>query len=125
MPTGAATADQTLDVTFRAWDEDLDGLAVQLWANDLTATEDVPLGAPTGGGQRTLAIDTGTLASKHRFEIYAVLDDGYFDDPMQNRTRVTLLPDVYVDHGPRGTAPTVKLLAPNGGDTLIGTAQIT
>jgi hypothetical protein len=98
---------------------------VQLWANDLSAAEDVALGAQTGGGQRTLAIDTGTLASKHRFEIYAILDDGFSDDPTQNRVRVTLMPDVLVDHGIRGTAPTVKLVAPNGGDTLIGTVPIT
>lgn len=124
-PEGAAMADQSLDVTFRAWDADLDGLVVQLWASDLTSANDIPLGAQSGGGQRSLSIDTGTLASKHRFEIYAVLDDGFFDDPTQNRTRVTLIPDVLVDHGLRGTAPTVKLVAPNGGDTLIGTVPVT
>lgn len=124
-PTGTPTADETLDVTFRAWDEDIDGLVVQLWANDLTTPDDVPLALPTGGGRRTLAVDTGTLASRHHFEIYAVLDDGYSDDPTQNRTRVTLVSDVLVDHGVRGTAPTVKLVVPNGGDTLIGAVPIT
>ena len=124
-PTDAATADQTLDTTFRAWDTDLDGLVVQLWARDLDAGDDAPLGAPTGGGRRSVTIDTGTLASKHHFEIYAVLDDGYFDDPAQNKTSVTLIPDVLVDHGARGTAPVVHLVAPNGGDTLVGTVPIT
>lgn len=124
-PTGATTADQSLTTTFRAWDDDLDGLVVQLWARDLTASDDVPLGAETGAGLRELAIDTGTLASNHDFEIYAVLDDGFSDDPAQNKTRVTLMPEVRIDHGARGTAPTVRLIAPNGGDTLIGMATIT
>ena len=124
-PLGATTADQTLDTTFHAWDDDLDGLFVQMWARDLAAGEDIPLGAQTGAGVRQLAIDTGTLASKRTFEIYAVLDDGFADDPAQNKTRVTLIPDVYVDHGIRGTAPTVRLVTPNGGDTLIGTIPVT
>jgi hypothetical protein len=124
-PTTATTADQSLDTTFRSFDADRDGLFVQLWAHDIATDEDLPLGAQTGGGLRTLAIDTGTLASRHDFEIYAVLDDGFFDDPAQNKTRVTLIPTVRVDHGARGTAPTVRLVTPNGGDTLIGSAQIT
>jgi hypothetical protein len=124
-PTDATTADQTLATRFRAWDADLDGLVVQLWARDVTANEDLPLGAQTGGGLRELSIDTGTLASKHTFEIYAVLDDGYADDPAQNKTRATLIPSVLVDHGARGTAPSVRLVAPNGGDTLVGSAPIT
>jgi len=124
-PLGATTADQTLDMTFRAWDADLDGLFVQLWAHDIANNEDIPLGMQTGGGEHDLAIDTGTLASKRDFEIYAVLDDGYFDDPEQNKVRTPLLPNVYVDHGIRGTAPTVKLITPNGGDTLFGSVSIT
>jgi hypothetical protein len=35
-----------------------------------------------------------------------------------------LIPSLVVDHGARGTAPRVALLAPNGGETLIGTATI-
>ena len=125
-PAGVTTADQTLDLTIRAWDDDRDGLVVQLWAHDLATSEaeDVPLGAAVGGGPRTVSIDTGALASKHDFEIYAMLDDGFSDDPAQNRTRVTLIPRLAVDHGVRGTAPTVTLVAPNGGDTLIGSADI-
>lgn len=122
-PLGTATADQSLDLVFRTWDDDLDGLAVQLWARDLAGGE-IPLGARTGGGLRSLTIDTGTLASKHAFELYAVVDDGFSDDPDLNKHEVILLPDVFVDHGARGTAPTVRLLQPDGGDTKIGALQI-
>lgn len=126
-PTEVTTADQTLDVRFRAWDADLDGLVVQLFAHDLTtpAAQDAPLGDAVGGGERALTIDAGALASKHRFEIYAELDDGYFDTPVENKHRVTLIPDLAVDHGARGTAPTVTLNTPNGGEALPGSAQIT
>jgi mono/diheme cytochrome c family protein len=126
-PTDAATADQVLEVTFRAWDADLDGLTVQLWAHDLAANaaQDVPLGSSTGAGERSVTIDTGALASKHQFEIYAILDDGFSDDPEENRAKATLLPRLAVDHGARGTAPTVKLLAPNGGEALVGQADVT
>jgi mono/diheme cytochrome c family protein len=126
-PAQVTTADQSIDLSFRAWDDDLDGLVVQLWAHDLAATSrdlDVPLAAPTGAGSRVLTADTGTLASRHDFEIYAVLDDGFSDDPEQNRTIVTLIPALTVDHGARGTAPTVRLDAPNGGETLIGSTTI-
>ncbi len=124
-PGLTAAADASLEVTIRTWDVDLDGLVVQLWAHDQTANDDIPLGAPIGGGLRTSVLDTGTLASRHRFEIYAVLDDGFDDEPTNNRSRWTIMPDVLVDHGTRGTAPTVKLVTPNGGDTLIGTVPVT
>ncbi|MBA3459196.1 MAG: hypothetical protein H0T46_04490 [Deltaproteobacteria bacterium] len=126
-PTDATIADQSLDLTFRAKDADLDGLVVQLWAHDLATgpDQDVPLGPPTGAGDRTLSVDTGALASKHQFEIYAVLDDGFSDKPEENRTRVSLISQLAVDHGARGTAPTVKLTAPNGGETLFGMVPVT
>jgi cytochrome c553 len=127
-PQGATTADQSLDLSIRSWDPDLDGLVVQLWAHDLATTgadQDLPLGAPVGGGLRAATVDTGQLASKHGFEIYANLDDGFADDPTQNQTRATVIPSLAVDHGARGTAPTVKLVAPNGGEALIGTTTIT
>lgn len=126
-PTDATTADQALDITFRTMDVDLDGLVVQLWAHDAATgpDQDVPLGAATGAGERTLDVDTGALASKHEFEIYAVLDDGFSDNPEQNRTRVSLISRLAVDHGARGTAPAVKLTTPNGGETLIGTVPVT
>ncbi|NVB84163.1 MAG: hypothetical protein HOV81_37655 [Kofleriaceae bacterium] len=124
-PTDVPTADQSIDTTFRSWDDDLDGLVVQLWAHDLMTDEDLPLGMQVGGGLRSVAIDSGTLASKHDFEIYAILDDGYADDPTQNKTRATLIPRVSIDHGARGTAPSVTLVAPNDGGTLIGAVPIT
>jgi hypothetical protein len=124
-PATAAMADQSLDVSFESKDADLDGLAVQLWAHDVAGGDDLPLGAQTGGGLHSLTLDTGTLASKHDFEIYAVLDDGFFDDPAMNKTRTTLIPSLHIDHGAKGTAPTVLLVTPNGGDTLIGSTTIT
>ncbi|HWO23558.1 MAG TPA: hypothetical protein VNO30_32680 [Kofleriaceae bacterium] len=126
VPVDATTADQALDVTLRAWDDDGDGLIVQLWAHDLAGSEseDLPLGAPIGGGLHELSLDTGVLASQRDFEIYAILDDGFADDPAQNRTRRTVIPRLTVDHGARGTAPRVTLVAPNGGETLIGSAAI-
>lgn len=125
-PTDATTADQAIDVTFRAWDPDLDGLVVQLWAHDLAtgAEEDVPLGGSFGAGERTVSLDTGALASRHQFEIYALVDDGFSDSPEENRARRTLILRLAVDHGARGTAPTVKLTKPNGGETLVGEADV-
>jgi hypothetical protein len=35
-----------------------------------------------------------------------------------------VIPQIAIDHGARGTAPRVSLVAPNGGETLIGTATI-
>ncbi|HSK03964.1 MAG TPA: hypothetical protein VK932_22075 [Kofleriaceae bacterium] len=126
-PADPTTADQALDASIRAWDDDGDGLVVQLWAHDVAETSDagdVPLGPAIGGGLHAIALDTGTLASKHDFEIYAILDDGFTDDPERNRTHATLIPRLAVDHGARGTAPRVTLVAPNGGETLFGTAMI-
>jgi hypothetical protein len=125
-PTGdTPTADQAIDTTFRTWDDDLDGLAVQLWARDAGTSERIELGAQTGGGERSLSIDAGTLAHMHTFQIYAVIDDGFSDDPVVNKmNEVPLIPSVYIDHGERGTAPTVKLLMPNDGGTQIGMMTI-
>jgi mono/diheme cytochrome c family protein len=126
-PLDATTADQQLDVKLRTWDADLDGLAVQLWYRDLTdpGAGERPIGALVGGGDRTFALDTGTLASTHTFALYAVLDDGYDDDPANNRTEVPVIPELRIDHGAHGTAPVVQLVSPNGGETLIDTATIT
>jgi hypothetical protein len=123
-PTGVATADQTIDTTFRSWDDDLDGLVVGLWARE--GTESVSLGVPVGGGVRSLSIDAGTLTSKATYEVYAIVDDGYDNDPAVNKANeIVLIPAVYVDHGLRGTAPRVVLKTPNGGDTIVGATTIT
>jgi len=127
-PTDITSADQSLDLTVRSWDDDLDGLVVRLWAHDLATVgedADIHLGSSIGGGNRDVTVDTGQLASKHMFEVYAILDDGFFDDPTQNRTHATVIPSLDLDHGARGTAPTVTVVAPNGGETLIGSAPIT
>jgi hypothetical protein len=124
-PLGATTADQTIDTTFRSWDDDLDGLVVGLWARDPNG-ESVTLGAPVGGGTRSVTVDSGTLTSKSTYEIYAIVDDGYDDDPAINKqNEVVLIPEIFVDHGLRGTAPRVVLKTPNGGDTIIGATTIT
>lgn len=122
-----ATVDQSLDLTIRTWDDDGDALWVDVWAHDRAAPDastDKLLVARLGGGLRSVAIDTGTLASKHDFDLYAIVDDGFSDTPEENRTRVHLLDALRVDHGARGTAPTVTLLQPNGGETILGTTTI-
>lgn len=125
----ATTVDQTFATTVRAWDDDADGLIVQLWAHDTAGgLPDVPLGAPLGAGMHAIEVDTGQLASKRSIEIFALLDDGFadwgLDGQNPNQTRRTLVDALYVDHGARGSAPTVTLLTPNGPDTLIGTTTI-
>lgn len=121
-----AMVDQELDLSYRAWDDDLDGLVVQLIARDLATDIAWKVGTPTGAGIRTLAADTGTLPSKHTFELLAIVDDGFSDDPAVNQQNIVpLLGELYVDHGAKGTAPTVVLEMPNGGDTLVGATTIT
>ncbi len=123
----SVTADQTLELTLRSWDDDGDGLRLELWVHDQAdagSDADVQLVGNLGGGTRTISLDTGTLASLHDFELYAIVDDGYWDDPADNRLRRTLISDLHVDHGARGTAPTVKLLEPNGGESIVGDVTI-
>lgn len=125
-PTDAmVTVDQQLDLSFRANDADGDGLVVAIGARPM-GSQDRPnvLFSGLGGGLRSVTVDTGLLASQQHFEILALVDDGFSDNPADNETDVVLLPDVLVDHGARGTAPTVQLIQPNGGDTLIGTTTI-
>jgi len=118
--------DQELVLSYRAWDDELDGLVVQLFAYDYDTGVEWPLGKPTGAGLRSLAADTGTLPSKHSFAMRAIVDDGYFDVPASNRENViTLIDSFFVDHGLRGTAPTVVIESPNGGESLLQEATIT
>lgn len=127
-PAEVSAVDQELTLSLRAWDDDRDGLIVELWAHELGASGDagdLPVSPRFGAGQRELTIDTGSLASKRSYQLYAILDDGHADDPAQNRTRADVVPEVFVDHGLRGTAPLVRLLTPNGGETLIGSTTIT
>ena len=122
-----ATVDQSVDLALRSWDDDGDALWLEVWAHDRAdpdARNDKLLAARVGGGLRSLAVDTGTLASTHDFELYAIVDDGFSDRPEENRTRIRLLQALRVDHGARGTAPTVALLQPNGGGTILGPTTI-
>ncbi|MDH3645122.1 MAG: hypothetical protein OES38_23675, partial [Gammaproteobacteria bacterium] len=124
-PTDAAlTVDQTLSLSYRAWDDDGDGLSVAIGVREKGMSGGDLLVSALGGGTRSVEIDTGQLASLRTFEVFAVVDDGFSDNPAHNQTEVVLLSEVFVDHGALGTAPTVVLLTPNGGATVIGAATI-
>ena len=116
--------DQSIALTVVATDPDGDGLNLMLGVRDLASGDTYPVSARVGGGLRTLAVDTGQLASGHDVEVYAIVDDGFADDPAQNQHEVTLIESLRIDHGVRGTAPTVRLLEPNGGETILGETTI-
>jgi hypothetical protein len=59
-----------------------------------------------------------------RFALLVRADDGYFDRPADNQRELSLIEELAVDHGERGTAPTVTVLDPNGGGTVIGSTTI-
>jgi cytochrome c553 len=117
------TVDQSLALTLRSWDEDGDGLAVLVGLREPGSAAALTR-LTTGAGIRDVTLDTGALPSGKTYELFAVLDDGFFDDPVANAHEVVLMPSVAVDHGTRGTAPAVQLIRPNGGETLIGSAEI-
>lgn len=118
------SVDQTLDLKVRSWDDDGDGLWVQLFAREVGQANELPLAKRFGQGIRSVTADTGVLPSGRTFEVFAALDDGFSDEPWQNRVDVTLIPALAVDHGAKGTAPLVQLVQPNGGNTLLGTITI-
>ncbi len=115
--------DQSLEVQVRSWDQDGDGLWTQVAAREVGATEETVLGPRLGGGLRTTVLDTGVLASGRTFQLLALVDDGFSDDPAANRTPV-VLGELTVDHGAAGTAPSVTLLRPNLPQPLFGTTEI-
>src|SRR6185295_8671156 len=119
-----ASVDQSLDLKMRSWDDDGDGLWVQLFAREVGQTNEFPLAKRFGQGIRSVTADTGVLPSGRTFEVFAALDDGFSDEPWQNRVDVTLIAALVVDHGSKGTAPLVQLLEPNGGKTLLGTTTV-
>ncbi|HZA50964.1 MAG TPA: hypothetical protein VE549_09495 [Myxococcaceae bacterium] len=119
----SVTVDQTLEIRIRSWDLDSDGLAVRVGLREV-GTQQGNVLITTGGGLRDVTLDTAPLASGRTYEVYAVLDDGYSDDPTANAREVVVLPNVVVDHGTQGSAPTVRLLAPNGGQALPASAEI-
>jgi len=118
------SVDQSLDLQVRSWDDDGDGLWVQLFAREVGQVNELPLVQRFGQGIRSVTADTGVLPSGRTYEVFAALDDGFSDEPWQNRVDVTLIPALAVDHGSKGTAPLVQLLQPNGGKTLLGTVTI-
>ncbi len=122
--TPPAMVDQSIELTLGTSDPDGDGLIVAVGVRDLTSADTYPIQGGLGGGLRAVSVDTGQLASGHDFEVYALVDDGFADDPAQNVHELTLIPSVRVDHGARGTAPTVRLLEPNGGQTVLGGTTI-
>jgi mono/diheme cytochrome c family protein len=119
-----AQVDQSLALTVTSADADDDGLLMAIEARDLASGEVATMASGLGAGTYELALDTGQLASGRDVELLAIVDDGYDDDPARNRHEITLVPTLRVDHGARGTAPSVRLLEPNGGATLIGDATI-
>jgi len=118
------SVDQTLDLKVRSWDDDRDGLWVQLFAREVGQANEFPLVKRFGQGTRSVTADTGVLPSGRTFEVFAALDDGFSDEPWQNRVDVILLPSLLVDHGAKGAAPLVQLVQPNGGNALLGTVTI-
>jgi hypothetical protein len=120
-----SSVDQSLDLAVRSWDGDGDGLWVQLYAREVGQVTEFPLGDRFGQGRRSATLDTGVLRSGRTYELFAALDDGFSDDPAQNRADVTLIPALLVDHGSKGAAPRVHLVEPNGGTTLLGDVTIT
>lgn len=121
----SVTADQELALRFRSFDDDDDGLIVEVGYRNLDASNEVIVFSSLASGETDVSVDTGQLLSLGHFEIFVRLDDGYSDEPSENRYDVVLIEDLLVDHGQRGTAPTVTVLTPNGGDTLLGPTSIT
>ena len=119
-----AQVDQGVTLSFTAADADRDGLAVAIELRDLSSGDVTPVIAGLGAGRHDLSLDTGQLASGIDVAVVATADDGYADDPAANRHEIVLVSSVRVDHGARGTAPTVRVLEPNGGATLIGQTTI-
>ncbi len=120
-----SSIDQELSLQFTSVDEDQDGLIVALGYRPAGSNEfPVLVLKNLPAGMTTTSMDAGLLASNQRVDIIAILDDGFSDDPAQNKTNVLLLGDLLVDHGDRGAAPTVLLNSPNGGATILGETEI-
>lgn len=119
-----AQVDQELAVTIATADADGDGLVVSLAARDLTTGEMWVVPVVLGGGTHDVTVDTGQMASTHDYELSVVVDDGFSDNPDENQHSIVVVPSVRVDHGARGTAPTVRVLEPNGGQAIIGETTI-
>lgn len=115
--------DQTLALSIRSWDADGDGLVVRIGAREVGSQLSETV-ITTGGGLRAVTLDTSSLTSGRTYEVFAVLDDGYADDPAANAKVVVVVPSVLVDHGARGSPPTVRLEQPSNGGALSGTVPV-
>lgn len=105
-PTGASpTVDQRLDLALRTWDDDGDGLTVAVGVRPQGESGGELLATGLGEGLRELTLDTGQLTSQQRYEVFAIVDDGFSDDPADNQHEIVLLPDILVDHGALRPAP--------------------
>ena len=120
-----ATVDQTAHLALVTSDADGDGLVVAVAARDVATDALTVLATGLPGGMVALDLDTGQLASTHRYDIVALVDDGWSDDPAMNGHAVAVATDVLVDHGARGTAPAITVIAPNGGETIFTDTTIT
>ena len=120
-----ATVDQTAHLAMVTSDADGDGLVVAVAARDVATDALTVLATGLPGGLVELDLDTGQLASTHRYDIVALVDDGWSDDPAMNGHAVAVATDVLVDHGARGTAPAITVIAPNGGETIFTDTTIT
>ena len=103
------SVDRELALAMRSFDGDGDGLIVELGYRVAASSDElimIPLTSEQRlGGLLELTVDTAQFASGTSFDIVAVLDDGFFEDPAQNKTELVLLSNLLVDHGERGAAP--------------------
>ena len=112
--TAPDSADQELTIRFRVSDADGDGVISALGWRESDGGGPLTVVAQDLRGIPEFTIDTGVMQDQTRFDIVAILDDGFGATPAENRTSAPILSDLLMDHGTRGTAPTVTLLAPTG-----------
>jgi hypothetical protein len=122
--TAPPQVDQSLAFTLTSADLDGDALVVTVGVRDVASGDVWMVAGGLGGGRRDVTVDTGQLASGHDVAVFALVDDGFADDPAANQHEVMLIPNLRVDHGARGTAPTVRVLEPNGGQAILGETTI-
>jgi len=108
------SADQELTLRFRVTDPDGDGVKTSLGYREAGKSGAVTVVAEDLPGIPEFTIDTGVLQDQRRFDFFAILDDGYLAVESENRVNSPILENLLMDHGDRGTAPTVTLLSPQG-----------
>jgi len=113
--------DQELSLVYRASDPDLDGLVIALALED--GDQSVSVASGLGGALRSVELDVGAVFGPADYQLVARIDDGYSAD-VGGSVVVEELGFVAVDHGEKGTAPTVLVLSPNGGEVLSGVVEV-